>query len=149
RGPCGAQAQTEHFVELQTRILPTKCLDRRGTLQSARSPRTFVNRIVCDDGASLRKYWPADPASAAATVRLEISVGEERHWYSTTISTIEALASFIDGGIIERRLVVTSEWDTQGIWDFLVKTVRACDVGSRSDVRDLLRVRFDECAPLG
>jgi hypothetical protein len=80
---------------------------------------------------------------------LEISVGEERHWYSTTISTIEALASFIDGGIIERRLVVTSEWDTQGIWDFLVKTVRACDVGSRSDVRDLLRVRFDECAPLG
>lgn len=113
--------------------------------RTSRHPRTSVFRIVCDDGADLRQRWLANDA---ARVRLEISVGEEKHWYSTTVATLDGLHSRLHDGVIARPLVVTSEWDAKRIWDFLVATVRACDVGSHSDVRDLLRLRFDECAPL-
>ena len=116
--------------------------------EEMRNRRLVVRRVVCEEGGSLRSFWPEDPMAASKSVRLEISIGQQTHWYSTTISTVASLGSCLLDGVLTRPLVVASQWDSERIWAFLVAYARECDVGSRSDVRDLLRVRFEECAPL-
>lgn len=111
-------------------------------------PRLVVRRVVCDDGESLRRFWPADQMAVAATVRLEISIEQETHWYCTTVATVATIGSRLRDGFLMRPLIVASTWDSERIWEFLVAHARECDLGSLSDVRDLLRVRFEECAPL-
>ncbi|MCU0677872.1 MAG: DUF1585 domain-containing protein, partial [Myxococcota bacterium] len=83
RGPCGAQAQTEHFVELQTRILPTKCLDRRGTLHSDGvfvHPRTLETTHF-SSLTELSAVLASDPTVRACVVRqlLQFAYGDLLH----------------------------------------------------------------------